>query len=149
MYNVEELVAMLQNGKTAEEIANEMGAVLTEAAKQVEAEKEAARAKAKAEQEAARKRDAAAEVFSVLTSYLLEFHPDSFLAKEMTKPENRVDSKALDDLVEQLDDMVEMFEAFGMIASLGDKTAKEVKPQPQVKAKTADPLEDFLNMFVR
>jgi hypothetical protein len=149
MYNVEELVAMLQNGKTAEEIANEMGAVLTEAAKQVEAEKEAARVKAMAEREAARKRDAAAEVFSVLTSYLLEFHPDSFLAKEMTKPENQVDSKALDDLVEQMDGMVEMFEAFKMISSLGDKTAKEVKPKVAPKAKTADPLEDFLNMFVR
>ena len=142
MYNVEELVAMLQNGKTAEDIAAEMSKVLNEAVVE-----EAARKKAEAE--AGRKRDAAAEVFSVLTSYLLEFHPDSFLAKEMTKPENQVDSKALDDLVEQMGGMVEMFEAFQMISSLGETSAKEVKPKVAPKAKTADPLEDFLNMFVR
>ena len=153
MYNVEELVAMLQNGKTAEDIAAEMTKALNEANAQVAAAK-------KAEIEAARKRDAMAEINDALYSYLLEFHPNATITKEFAKADSDGDtSKMLFDLSSLLDNMVEMFElvdSFNAIGSVVTEGKPEVDEKPVFKATVKpstkvykDPIDEFLDMFVR
>ena len=152
MYNVEELVAMLQNGKTAEDIAAEMTKTLNEAVAKEAAAK-------KAEFEAARKRDAMAEINSALYSYLLEFHPNAAITKEFMKNKDEDKSEMLVDLTSVLDNMVEMFEfvdSFNAIGNVVTEGKPEVDEKPVFKATVKpstkvhkDPIDEFLDMFVR
>lgn len=152
MYNVEELVAMLQNGKTAEDIAAEMSKVLNEANAQVAAAKAA-------EIEAARKKDAMAEINNALYSYLLEFHPDATITKEFAKADIDGDtSKMLFDLSSLLDNMVEMFELVDSFNAIGSIVVEDAEDADDTKFKPIirhdvkvykDPIEEFLNTFVR
>lgn len=151
MYDVNDLVAALQSGKSMDELAAEMTAALNAAQEEANRQAEAKRAEAAKAALAEAKRQAAAKVFGALGAYLESFHKDSTLAQMYAK--STVDTEDLDKLVGQLDETVELFSALGELAeAFGCDSPFGVAPttmaQPKVTVGT-DPLEDFLNQFVR
>ena len=152
MYNVNDLVAALQSGKTMDQLAAEMTAALNAAQAEAQRQEEAKRAEAEKAALVEAKRHAAAKVFGALGAYLEAFHKDSTLAQMYAK--STVDTEDLDKLVAQLDETVELFSALGQLADMiGDPAeifgvAPTTMAQPKAKCGT-DPIEDFLNQFVR
>ena len=150
MYNVNYLVAALQNGKTADQISKEMTDALNAAKAEVERQ-EAEKANAKL----AEKRQAAADVFSALGNYLAKVHPDSILTKKMKGM--TLTDKELDDIIQQLDELVQLASALGDLAEALGIEGETIKIAPKTKTiptkvkmtSSNDPLEEFLNAFVR
>jgi chemotaxis protein histidine kinase CheA len=152
MYNVNDLVAALQSGKTMDQLAAEMTAALNAAQVEAQRQEEAKREEAAKAALVEAKRQAAAKVFGALGAYLEAFHKDSTLAQMYTT--STVGTEDLDKLVGQLDETVELFSALGELAEAFGNTnpfgvaPSTMAPPKAVKAGT-DPLEDFLNQFVR
>lgn len=144
MYTYEDLVAALQSGKTVDDIAAQMSRDLNAAKAEVDrqaAEKEAAASNLN------RKRELTIGMFDSMIQYLKEFHPNSTIGQIIAEEGGSLDIETVDKLIEEIDDLVKTFDAFGQLETL----MKQVLTDPKDQAKTAkkDPLEDFLNKFVR
>lgn len=157
MYTYNDLVAALQSGVSAEDLAAQMSKDLNAAkaeydrltAERVEAEKKAATE--------ARKRLFMSDFYSALGAYVTEFYPDSLIAEIITDASTPTDED-LDHYVEQMDSLVETFEAMkGLTALLGNvemDSSVFTKPNSKLgnfdnKAVEIDPIEAFLNKNVR
>lgn len=157
MYTYEDLVAALQSGVSVEDIAAQMSKDLNAAkaeydrlaAERAEAEKKAATE--------ARKRDLVYDFYTALGAYVTEFYPNSLIA-EMIADAGTPTDEDLDHFAEQIDSLVETFEAMkGLTALLGDVGfGGPALTKPNVKLgnfdnKTVeiDPIEAFLNKNVR
>ena len=157
MYTYEDMVAMLQNGVSVEDIAAQMSKDLNAA--KAEYDRLAAE-RAEAEKKAAtetRKRDLVYDFYTALGVYVTEFYPNSLIA-EMIADAGEPTDEDLDSFAEQVDSLIATFEAmrgltelFGDVGfggpaltksnvKLGSLTNKEVE---------IDPIETFLNKNVR
>ena len=143
MYTTEDFLKMLEEGKSAEDIAKEITDNLNAAVKEHE-KKEALTASKLA------KRNAAGKVADAITAYLLEFHPDSEIVKEFSKG---VEADVLDSFAEAMDSMVEaadLMMTFGTAkAPVSKETFKTFDDVLRVDWSGIDPLEAFLNTEVR
>lgn len=157
MYTYNDLVAALQSGVSAEDLAAQMSKDLNAAkaesdrltAERAEAEKKAATE--------ARKRLFMSDFYSALGAYVTEFYPDSVIA-EMIVAEGTPSDESLDQFVEQMDTLIMTFDAMkGLAELLGDvKIGDSTQPQPKANLNNfvnetveIDPLEVFLNKHVR
>lgn len=157
MYTYEDLVAALQSGVSVEDIAAQMSKELNAAkaeydrlaAERAEAEKKAATE--------ARKRDLVYDFYTALGAYVTEFYPNSLIA-EMIADAGTPTDEDLDHFAEQIDSLVETFEAMkGLTELFGDVGfGGPALTKPNVKLgnfdnKTVeiDPIEAFLNKNVR
>lgn len=157
MYTYNDLVAALQSGVSAEDLAAQMSKDLNAA--KAECDRLAAE-KAEAEKKAAieaRKRLFISDFYSALGAYVTEFYPDSLIAEMITDAGTPTDED-LDQLAEQVDSLVETFEAMkGLTALLGDIELDSplfTKPNSKLgkftnKEVEIDPIEAFLNKNVR
>ena len=157
MYTYEDLVAALQSGVSAEDLAAQMSKDLNAAkaeydrlaAERAEAEKKAATE--------ARKRLFMSDFYSALGAYVIEFYPDSLIAEIITDAGTPTDED-LDHYVEQMDSLIATFEAMKSLTTLlGDvELDSPVFAKPNVKLGKLtnkeveiDPIEAFLNKNVR
>ena len=143
MYTTEDFLKMLEEGKSAEDIAKEITDNLNAAVKEHE-KKEALTANKLA------KRNAAGKVADAIAAYLLEFHSDSEIVKEFSKG---VDADTLDSFADAMDSMVEaadLMMTFGTAkAPVSKETLKTFDDVLRVDWSGIDPLEAFLNTEVR
>ena len=143
MYTTEDFLKMLEEGKSAEDIAKEITDNLNAAVKEHE-KKEALTASKLA------KRNAAGKVADAIAAYLLEFHPDSEIVKEFSKG---VETDTLDGFAEAMDSMVEaadLMMTFGSAKTpVSKETLKTFDDVLRVDWSSIDPLEAFLNTEVR
>ena len=150
MYTYEDLVAALQSGVSAEDLAAQMSKDLNAAkaeydrlaAERAEAEKKAATE--------ARKRDLMADFYMALGAYVTEFYPDSLIA-EMIADAGAPSEEDLDQLAEQVDTLVATFEAMRGLTTLFDDIDFDslALTKPNGKVVEIDPIEAFLNKNVR
>ena len=157
MYTYNDLVAALQSGVSVEDIAAQMSKDLNAAkaeydrlaAERAEAEKKAALQ--------AHKRDLVYDFYTALGAYVTKFYPDSVIA-EMIAGAGTPSEEDLDQFAEQIDSLVETFEAMkNLSALLGDVEMDSpvlAKPNAKLgnfdnKAVDIDPIEAFLNKNVR
>ena len=150
MYTYNDLVAALQSGASVEDIAAQMSKDLNAAkaeydrlaAERAEAEKKAATE--------ARKRSLIYDFYTALGAYVTEFYPNSVIA-EMIADAGTPSEEDLDQLAEQVDSLVETFEAMkGLTALLGNVEFNgHVVTNPNIKTVDIDPIEAFLNKNVR
>lgn len=157
MYTYEDLVAALQSGVSVEDIAAQMSKDLNAAKAEYDRlAAERAEAKKKAATEAF-KRDIMRDFYTALGTYVTEFYPDSLIA-EMIADAGTPTDEDLDQLAEQVDSLVETFEAMkGLTALFGDIELDNpvfAKPNSKLgkltnKEVEIDPIEAFLNKNVR
>ena len=155
MYTYNDLVAALQSGVSAEDLAAQMSKDLNAAkaeSDRLTAEKAEAEKKATLE---ARKRDLMSDFYSALGAYVTEFYPDSAIA-EMIVAEGTPSEKDLDQLAEQVDTLVATVEAMKGLADVFGNVGCGDPMQPKVNLSNLvnetveiDPLEVFLNKNVR
>lgn len=148
MYTMEELVTKLQNGYTIEDIAQQMSDDLNAAKAEVDRIEAEKSQKMEASRLAARKRDAIAELVEALNSYLLEFYPETSITKIFSEAKDAEDRQTLyDELATQLDGLVGMYDAMNLLTGTFKPASLIAKTKPEKK--TTDPLQDFLDEFVR
>ena len=143
MYTYEDLVAALQSGKTVDDIAAQISKDLNAAKAEVDrqaAEKEAAASNLN------RKRELTIGMFDSMIQYLNEFHPNSTIGQIIAEEGGSIDIETVDKLIEEIDNLVKTFDAFGRLDTLMKQVLTEPKDQDKTKK---DLLEDFLNKFVR
>lgn len=153
MYSYEDLVAALQSGKTVDDIAAQMSRDLNAAkaeADRLAAEKAEEMRKAS---ELTQKRQIIVDLYNAIGQYLTAFHPDSAIGK-MYKASDAPSKEDLNQLAEQLDSLVEVFETVTTLTSLLDdeSTLTGIFGEthvPEITHKNVDPLENFLNKQVR
>ena len=153
MYTYEDLVAALQSGKTVDDIAAQMTKDLNAA--KAEADRLAAEKaeETKKANELAQKRQIITNLYAAIGQYLMAFHPDSAIGK-MYAASDDPSEEDLNHLAEQLDSLVEAFEAMTALTNLlGNEPAlanifDEVHI-PEITHQNVDPLENFLNKQVR
>lgn len=153
MYTYEDLVAALQSGKTVDDIAAQMSRDLNAAKAEVDRQAAEKAEETKKAHILEQKRQAVANVYVALKRYVVAFHPDSVLSQMWTASDSP-DEEDLNHFVEQLDSIVESFEAMAALTNLlGDDSALagmfgEAHTHQNVKP-NVDPLENFLNKQVR
>lgn len=153
MYTYEDLVAALQSGKTVDDIAAQMSRDLNAAkaeADRLAAEKAEEMKKAN---ELAQKREVIVNLYNAIGQYLVAFHPDSTIG-QMYVASDAPDEEDLNHLAEQLDSIVEAFEAMAALHNLlGNEPALASMfgetHIPEITHQNVDPLENFLNKNVR
>ena len=157
MYTYNDLVAALQSGASVEDIAAQMSKDLNAAkaeADRLAAEKAEEMKKAN---ELAQKRETIVNLYTAIGQYLTAFHPDSAIG-QMYATSDDPSEEDLNHLAEQLDSLVETFEAMAALTNLlgneptlanifGEVHIPEITHQ-NVKP-SVDPLENFLNKQVR
>jgi hypothetical protein len=150
MYTYNDLVAALQSGVSVEDIAAQMSKDLNAAKAEYDrlaAERAAAEQKAALQ---AHKRDLVYDFYTALGAYVTKFYPNSVIA-EMIADAGTPSEEDLDQFAEQIDSLVETFEAMkNLSALLGDvEFNSPVMAKPNSKAVEIDPIEAFLNKNVR
>ena len=153
MYTYEDLVAALQSGKTVDDIAAQMTKDLNAA--KAEADRLAAEKaeETKKANELAQKRQIIANLYTAIGQYLMAFYPDSAIG-QMYAASDDPSEEDLNHLAEQLDSLVEAFEAMTALTNLlGNEPALAgmfgEAIHPEITHQNVDPLENFLNKQVR
>ena len=173
MYELNDIVAMLQNGATMDSIAAQMTQCLNDAKAEYEkreAEKKAAEEAARKQAEkAANRREIVLDLLVTLSDYCALVRPKSKVANELKEmlfaEDSTVTTTELDEFADQLDNLIDTFE---LLTSLGlnahtfqmpvvNKMKMEapkfkfdvkVNEKPDIKV-YRDPIEEFLNKNVR
>lgn len=173
MYELNDIVAMLQNGASMESIAAQMTQCLNDAKAEYEkreAEKKAAEEEARKQAEkdamAANRRDAVLSLMIDLTDYCAIARPEATVTNELKKvffDNDTMTTEELDEFADQLDSLIDTFE---LLTSLGlnahtfqmpmvnkieipkFKFDVKVNEKPDTKI-YKDPIEEFLNKNVR
>lgn len=141
MVRVEDLMAAIQNGQSADDLAAEYAKVLNEANARVKADAEA---KAKAEAASVKVADAKAVVVP-LVKYLQTYIPEMDLG-EVTDADM---DEAAEFLVSVIDELAPQFKLLKMLGGLDldDETPKaklNIIRKPQTIGGKKDPIADFL-----
>lgn len=146
MVKVEDLMAAIQNGQSADDLAAEYAKALNEANARVKADVEAkAKAKAEAEARAASVKVADAKAVVVpLVKYIQTYIPEMDLGEVTDADLN----EAAEFLVSAVDEVkVQLALQFKLLKMLGDldgETPKEKLRKPQTIGGKKDPIADFL-----
>lgn len=147
MVRVEDLVAAIQNGQSADDLAAEYAKALNEANARVKADAEA-KAKAEAEARAATVKVADARAVVVpLVKYIQTYMPEMGI-DEVSDEELDEAAKflvtAIEDLKTQLAPQLQLLKALGGL-DLGDaKPSINITRKPQTISDGKDPIGDFL-----
>lgn len=141
MVRVEDLMAAIQNGQSADDLAAEYAKALNEANARVKAD-----AKAKAEAEAVKIADARA-VVDPLVTYIQKYIPEMDLG-EVTEADLEEAAKflvaAIDEVKVQLAPQLKLLKMLGGL-DLDDEALKlNITRKPQTISGKKDPIADFL-----
>lgn len=142
MVRVEDLMAAIQNGQSADDLAAEYAKALNEANARVKADEEA-KAKAKAETQMA---DARA-VVDPLVTYIQKYIPEMELG-EVTDAD--LDEAAqflvsvIDEVKAQLAPQLKLLKMLGGLDLDGEAPKLNIKRKPQTIGGKKDPIADFL-----
>ena len=137
MYNVDDILKMLADGQTADDIAKSFADTLNAAIKKSKEEEEAAAAKAAEAKLKAQKESDTKIVIEVLVNYLIKYYPD---AAEIIKNEE----VNVNDFIYVVDEMIaELTPALKLANKLMPKSKEEDKnapaPESSVKKTCAKP----------
>lgn len=144
MVRVEDLMAAIQNGQSADDLAAEYAKALNEANARVKADEEAkAKAKVKAETQMA---DARA-VVDPLVTYIQKYIPEMELG-EVTDADLDEAAQflvsAIDEVKAQLAPQLKLLKMLGSLDLDGEAPKLNIKRKPQVIGGKKDPIADFL-----
>lgn len=145
MVRVEDLMAAIQNGQSADDLAAEYAKALNEANARVKADAEA---KAKAEAEAVKIADARA-VVDPLVTYIQKYIPEMDLG-EVTEADLEETAKflvaAIDEVKVQLAPQLKLLKMLGGLDLDGEtpKAKLNITRKPQTIGGKKDPIADFL-----
>lgn len=141
MVRVEDLMAAIQNGQSADDLAAEYAKALNEANARVKAD-----AKAKAEAEAVKIADARA-VVDPLVTYIQKYIPEMDLG-EVTDADLEEAAKflvaAIDEVKVQLAPQLKLLKMLGGLDLDGEAPKLNIKRKPQTIGGKKDPIADFL-----
>jgi DNA mismatch repair ATPase MutS len=140
MFDVNEILARLQNGDSAEDLAAEMSKALNAAEAKFQEAKEKAVAEAKALEKEAKLNDLAETILLAIDEYISIRCPEAMDTEgvDMEVAEFR---ELLDEL---LDSIVKMRELFGDIAVPAFKVSKTEPKAPKKLKRADDKIADFL-----
>lgn len=145
MVRVEDLMAAIQNGQSADDLAAEYAKALNEANARVKADAEA-KAKAKAEAEAVKIADARA-VVDPLVTYIQKYIPEMDLG-EVTEADLEEAAKflvaAIDEVKVQLAPQLKLLKMLGGLDLDGEAPKLNITRKPQTIGGKKDPIADFL-----
>lgn len=143
MVRVEDLMAAIQNGQSADDLAAEYAKALNEANARVKADAEA---KAKAEAEAVKIADARA-VVDPLVTYIQKYIPEMELG-EVTDADLDEAAQflvaAIDEVKVQLAPQLKLLKMLGGLDLNGEAPKLNIKRKPQTIGGKKDPIADFL-----
>lgn len=144
MVRVEDLMAAIQNGQSADDLAAEYAKALNEANARVKADEEA---KAKAKVEAETQMADARAVVDPLVTYIQKYIPEMELG-EVTDADLDEAAQflvfAIDEVKAQLAPQLKLLKMLGGLG-LDDETPKlNIKRKPQTIGGKKDPIADFL-----
>ena len=141
MVRVEDLMAAIQNGQSADDLAAEYAKALNEANARVKAD-----AKAKAEAEAVKITDARA-VVDPLVTYIQKYIPEIDLG-EVTEADLEEAAKflvaAIDEVKAQLAPQLKLLKMLGGLDLDGEAPKLNITRKPQTIGGKKDPIADFL-----
>lgn len=145
MVRVEDLMAAIQNGQSADDLAAEYAKALNEANARVKADAEA-KAKAEAEAEAVKIADARA-VVDPLVTYIQKYIPEMDLG-EVTEADLEEAAKflvaAIDEVKAQLAPQLKLLKMLGGLDLDGEAPKLNITRKPQTIGGKKDPIADFL-----
>lgn len=141
MVRVEDLMAAIQNGQSADDLAAEYAKALNEANARVKAD-----AKAKAEAKAVKIADARA-VVDPLVTYIQKYIPEMDLG-EVTEADLEEATKflvaAIDEVKVQLAPQLKLLKMLGGLDLDGEAPKLNITRKPQTIGGKKDPIADFL-----
>lgn len=141
MVRVEDLMAAIQNGQSADDLAAEYAKALNEANARVKAD-----AKAKAEAKAVKIADARA-VVDPLVTYIQKYIPEMDLG-EVTEADLEEAAKflvaAIDEVKVQLAPQLKLLKMLGGLDLDGEAPKLNITRKPQTIGGKKDPIADFL-----
>ena len=141
MVRVEDLMAAIQNGQSADDLAAEYAKALNEANARVKAD-----AEAKAEAEAVKIADARA-VVDPLVTYIQKYIPEMDLG-EVTEADLEEAAKflvaAIDEVKVQLAPQLKLLKMLGGLDLDGEAPKLNITRKPQIIGGKKDPIADFL-----
>lgn len=138
MVRVEDLMAAIQNGQSADDLAAEYAKALNEANARVKADAEA-KAKAEAEAEIA---DARA-VVDPLVTYIQKYIPEMDLG-EVTEADLEEAAKFLVAAIDEVKVQLKFLKMLGGLDLDGEAPKLNIKRKPQTIGGKKDPIADFL-----
>ena len=145
MVRVEDLMAAIQNGQSADDLAAEYAKALNEANARVKADAEA-KAKAEAEAETVKIADARA-VVDPLVTYIQKYIPEMDLG-EVTEADLEEAAKflvaAIDEVKVQLAPQLKLLKMLGGLDLDGEAPKLNITRKPQTIGGKKDPIADFL-----
>jgi hypothetical protein len=146
-YNFDELLARLANGESAENIANEMTAMLNRAIQ----EQEALNAE---KQKETQKKEEFMTAFNAMTAFIQKWYPD--LAKELTEDVDFTDDEVCKIAFNVLDELSAYVEAIADLVVSSQELRKklnDIKPASAAKPIVATPTpksdEEILADFIK
>lgn len=139
MVRVEDLMAAIQNGQSADDLAAEYAKALNEANARVKADAEA---KAKAEAETVKIADARA-VVDPLVTYIQKYIPEMDLGEADLEEAAKFLVAAIDEVKVQLAPQLKLLKMLGGL-DLDGETPKAKLRKPQTIGGKKDPIADFL-----
>ena len=144
MVRVEDLMAAIQNGQSADDLAAEYAKALNEANARVKADEEA---KAKAKVEAETQMADARAVVDPLVTYIQKYIPEMELG-EVTDADLDEAAQflvsAIDEVKAQLAPQLKLLKMLGGLDLDGETPKLNIKRKPQTIGGKKDPIADFL-----
>lgn len=146
MVRVEDLMAAIQSGQSADDLAAEYAKALNEANARVKADEEA-KAKAKAKAEAETQMADARAVVDPLVTYIQKYIPEMELG-EVTDADLDEAAQflvsAIDEVKAQLAPQLKLLKMLGGLDLDGEAPKLNIKRKPQTIGGKKDPIADFL-----
>lgn len=140
MVRVEDLMAAIQNGQSADDLAAEYAKALNEANARVKADAEA---KAKAEAETVKIADARA-VVDPLVTYIQKYIPEMDLGEADLEEAAKFLVAAIDEVKVQLAPQLKLLKMLGGLDLDGEAPKLNITRKPQTIGGKKDPIADFL-----
>lgn len=140
MVRVEDLMAAIQNGQSADDLAAEYAKALNEANARVKADEEA---KAKAKAEAETQMADARAVVDPLVTYIQKYIPEMELG-EVTDADLDEAAKFLVSAIDEVKAQLKLLKMLGGLDLDGEAPKLNIKRKPQVIGGKKDPIADFL-----
>lgn len=140
MVRVEDLMAAIQNGQSADDLAAEYAKALNEANARVKADEEA---KAKAKAEAETQMADARAVVDPLVTYIQKYIPEIELG-EVTDADLDEAAQFLVSAIDEVKAQLKLLKMLGGLDLDGEAPKLNIKRKPQTIGGKKDPIADFL-----
>lgn len=140
MVRVEDLMAAIQNGQSADDLAAEYAKALNEANARVKADEEA---KAKAKIEAETQMADARAVVDPLVTYIQKYIPEMDLG-EVTDADLDEAAQFLVSAIDEVKAQLKLLKMLGGLDLDGEAPKLNIKRKPQTIGGKKDPIADFL-----